>query len=73
MSPTGTQDFTLRYKRYATPWMSPAGTKDFTLMHRVGAPQGQHNGHVKHNKMAWSKAYENRKKGKYISVRHGKR
>jgi hypothetical protein len=35
MSPTGTKDFTLRYRRYATPCMSPAGTKDFTLMHRV--------------------------------------
>jgi hypothetical protein len=44
-----------------------------TLKYRVWAPQGQHNGQVKFKTMAWSKAYENRKKGKYISFRHGQR
>ena len=42
--------------------MSPAGTTDFTLKYRVWSPHGQHNGHVKPNTMAWSKAYENRKR-----------
>jgi hypothetical protein len=37
-------------------------TKDSILKYRVGAPQGQHNGHVKPKTMAWSKAYENRKR-----------
>jgi hypothetical protein len=63
MSPTGTKDFTLRYKKNATRCMSPAGTKDFTLKYRVRAPHGQHNGYVKHKTMARSKALETEKRG----------
>jgi hypothetical protein len=52
MSPTGTKDFTLKYRVWAPQGqhikvqsMSPTGTKDFTLKYRVWAPHGQMTSH----------------------------
>ena len=62
MSTTGTKDFTLKYKRYATPCMKPRRDKGLHINAQSLSTTGQHNGHVKHKQMAWSKAYENRKR-----------